>query len=130
MGRKFDTFLRHARWIDRRAKGRGPGPKGPEPEGGAKPGGPREEEGPVHRVTFAELAVDFEVYSGCRLSKLGSDADTASWSDKARILQSMWDIAYRTCKGLKDEKWMSKKTRVQTMLAHGISKLQGVLRRP
>jgi len=79
--------------------------------------------------SFAEMALDFEVYTGYRLETL-LDGPRTPWAKKARFVQSMWDTLARHSRGMKALKWTKLKRRVSTLRGFGIPLQAGITKRP
>jgi hypothetical protein len=82
------------------------------------------------RVSFAEWAIDFELWSGLRLED-PSHGRTTSWGRRATYMKLMWDAAVRFGTELTKSAGEFIQDRVTTLHVFGIPiKLQGLLRRP
>ena len=78
--------------------------------------------------SFAELAVDYEVWTGERLRPCNTTSGAATWAQKARILHCLWATADRHVPALRIAGL--KRTRVTTLALWNVPKLPGINMRP
>ena len=81
------------------------------------------------RVSFAELALDFELFSGFRLEDPKHGRQT-SWARRAYIFASFWKAAIKLSPNYKRWQGEFKRERVTTLQVFGVPKQPGLLRRP